>query len=172
MTITHLIPCRKKRDFAPLARGVNPFFGDIGISNFFDRMFDDFRTGVDTSPLRSSGKSLVQGFRPGVNVEEDEEKILVTLEVPGMTEDNFDVSINDEYLTIRGEKKEDYEEQEGKSQVIGRSYGSFTRHLPLRAGIDHDKVDASIKNGLLTITLPKSEREIDKVKKINVSHAK
>ena len=172
MTIKHLIPCRRKRDFAPVAKGFDPFFGDTGISNFFDRMFDDFLPGVDTSPLRRSGKSLARGFNPGVNVEEDEEKILVTLEVPGMTEDNFDVSINDDYLTIRGEKKEDYEKQEGKTQVIGRSYGSFTRHLPLSVGIDHDKVDASIKNGLLTITLPKSEREVDKVKKISVSHAK
>jgi HSP20 family protein len=98
----------------------------------------------------------------------------VRAELPGIDEKDIDVRLSDGTLTIRGEKKEEREEREegGSYYVSERRYGSFQRSFRIPEGIDHDKVDASFRKGVLTITLPKTPEAQQKAKKIEVKGEK
>ena len=108
------------------------------------------------------------GFAPAVNLRQTDEGIEVTAELPGIDEKNVDVSLADNVLTIRGEKKEEREQEEGGWQVSERSFGTFVRNLSLPIEVDEDKVSAQFKNGVLTIALPAAADAERKAKKIAV----
>ena len=95
---------------------------------------------------------------PRVDVAETEDKVQVSAELPGIDPENVDVSIAHDVLTISGEKREEREEKKRDYHRIERSYGSFRRSVPLPTEVDTDKAEAHFKNGLLTITLPKTEK--------------
>ena len=88
---------------------------------------------------------------------EDNNNVMVRLEAPGMDADDFDLSVVDEYLLIRGEKRIQREQREGRYTMMECAYGRFERALPLPAAVDSDKARAKYKRGVLTITLPKSQ---------------
>lgn len=105
-------------------------------------------------------------FSPALDVKEDEKNIYVHAELPGLDEDHIDISIKDGVLALKGEKKTE-EKKEGENYVrIERSYGSFHRSVALSSDVDESKVDARFKNGVLSITLPKTinERKEQKIK--------
>jgi HSP20 family protein len=127
-------------------------------------LFDTFFRGFELEPF----KGRFGAFSPSVDVKESDKDISVTAELPGLDDKDIDVSLSRDSLTIKGEKKEEKEEKGKDYYRMERSFGSFSRTIPLPAEIDVDKVKAEFKKGLLTVTLPKSEKAIKEKKKISV----
>jgi HSP20 family protein len=101
-----------------------------------------------------------------VDVRETETEVVVEAEVPGLKADELDVSVSNGTLTIRGERKSEREEKEGDYHMTERSHGSFSRVVSLPAAVKADGAAAKHENGIVTITLPKTEHA--KPKKIEV----
>ncbi|MEF8822963.1 MAG: Hsp20/alpha crystallin family protein, partial [Desulfohalobiaceae bacterium] len=116
----------------------------------FDLMEDLWRTPLETG--------LGQMEYPAVNISEDDRNITVEAELPGMDSKDIDISLQNNMLVLQGEKKFEDERNEGNYQRIERSYGAFSRTIPLSSSVDEDNVKASFKNGILTVTLPKQEK--------------
>lgn len=133
---------------APVMRRVfDPFaFLQAEIDRVFESVNGDLlqRTGMRQRP-----------FWPSMEVREDDSSIEVTAEMPGMSESDVDVSVNDDMLTIRGEKKTEKEDRSKAYRVVERAYGAFERSLPLPAGVDSSRVKARLANGLLHVVIPK-----------------
>jgi len=135
------------------------------LARFRDEMDDLFRSFFGDWNLPSWGATRW----PAVDVAENENAFVVKAEVPGCNADDINVSVHGNILSISGEKKVE-EEQKGKSYYhIERSYGSFRRDLTLGTEVDPDKIEASCKDGVLSLTLPKSEKA--KAVKIKVKEA-
>jgi HSP20 family protein len=118
--------------------------------DFFDRFFEDF----DLLPRMSWGESP---FTPAFDVSETEKEFIVKAEVPGMDKTDIDVNLSDGMLTIKGEKKHEKESESESYRCVERRYGTFSRTLRVPFEVEADKVDATYKDGVLKITLPKSE---------------
>ena len=99
-----------------------------------------------------------QKLWPAIDVAEDENAIVVKAEVPGCKADDIDISVHGNTLTITGEKKQEQEKKEKGYYHMERSYGSFRRDLSLPNDVDPAKVDATCKDGVLTISLQKAEK--------------
>lgn len=140
----------------------------------FDDIFDDWMTGPAALPAAfTSG----QGFAPSIDVSETDNELKICADLPGLEDKDVEVKLAGNQLTIRGEKKAEHEEKNGGEKGryfhrVERSYGSFQRSISLPFDVDPEKVDASFKNGVLTVTLPKpaevqqAERKIE-IKKAN-----
>jgi HSP20 family protein len=115
----------------------------------FDLMEDLWRTPLETG--------LGQMEYPSVNISEDEHNITVEAELPGMDSKDIDISLQNNMLVLQGEKRFEDEQTQGNYQRIERSYGAFSRTIPLSSSVDEDNVKASFKNGILSVTLPKRE---------------
>jgi len=105
---------------------------------------------------------------PKVDVAETEDAIQVTAELPGLKEEDIEVSLADHNLVISGEKKAEKEEKDKNYHRIERSFGSFHRSVPLPAEVNGEKVDASFTNGVLKVVLPKTTPSPPAGKKIPV----
>lgn len=110
----------------------------------WDRIFDNFEM-----PFGDSS------FMPSIDVHEDDHAVSISAELPGMKEEDIDISLSQNTLTISGEKKEEFEEKRKSSYRMERRYGSFRRSVALPEGIDEDKIQAIYKNGVLSILVPK-----------------
>lgn len=136
------------------------------MNSFFDNFFEGFE------PFSGIQEKFV-GFTPKLNLTEDEKELRVTVELPGLEEKDVEISLTRDVLTIRGEKKIEHEEKEKNSHYVERTYGSFERKIPVNlALIDQDNVDASLKNGILIVKMPKSKQAQSEVKKVSVRAAK
>ena len=124
----------------------------------FDLMEDLWRTPLETG--------LGQMEYPAVNISEDDKNITVEAEMPGMESKDIDISLQNNMLVLQGEKKFEDERNQGNYQRIERSYGAFSRTIPLSSSVDEDNVKASFKNGILTVTLPK--QDVERGKKIAI----
>lgn len=111
--------------------------------------------------------NLPEKWAPALDVFEDEDKVSVQVEVPGMKKDDFDISLHDDVLTVTGERKAESEQQKGESFRRERVFGSFRRSVTLPAPVKGDEVKASYQDGILTVTLPKAEES--KPRKIQVN---
>jgi HSP20 family protein len=132
-----------------------------------NRLFDDVFRGFDTR-LPSLGRfSSVGGNWPSVEISDGEKEIRVTAEVPGLDENDIEVLLDDGVLTLKGEKRSDTEDKD--RQFSERFYGRFERRVPLGYDVEEDKVSAAFKNGVLTVTLPKTERAQAKAKRIAIN---
>jgi len=129
-----------------------------------DDMFEGFLHGFDLRPFEP--RSGV--FSPSIDVVENDREISISAELPGMEEKDIDVSLSTDSLTIKGEKKEEKEDKRKGYYRMERSYGSFSRVIPLPVEIEQDKVKATFEKGVLTVTLPKTEKAIKETKKIVV----
>lgn len=126
-----------------------------------ERVFEDFdwrnplrRSAFDMEPLWRRELTWVQS--PAVDVVETDKVYEVTAELPGLDEKNVEVKVANGMLTIRGEKKEQKEDKRKDYFVSERRYGSFERRFHIPAGVDVAKIEASFKNGVLTVSLPKT----------------
>ena len=128
--------------------------------NEMDRLFDDF---MERFPARRGVGEQI--WNPDVDIQDSENEVIIKAELPGMEQSDVNVSIQDNVLTLKGEKKQEKEEKEQNFHRVERTYGSFTRVFTLPATVVADKAAAEYKNGILTITLPKVEeakpKEID-----------
>ncbi len=95
---------------------------------------------------------------PAIDVAEEEDSIIVRAEVPGCKADDINISVHGNLLTISGEKKLSEEKKEKGYYHVESSYGSFKRELTLPTDVDQSKIDATCKNGVLSVTLPKAEK--------------
>lgn len=129
-----------------------------------DDMFEGFLHGFDLRPF----ESRLGGFSPNIDVVESDKEIRISAELPGMEEKDIEVSMHKDTITLKGEKKEEKEDKGKGYYRMERSYGSFTRVIPLPAEINQDKVEATFKKGVLIVTLPKTEQAIKETKKISV----
>ncbi len=160
MTIRSLVPSFGKKR-VPVRYNDSPF---RLLHEDMNRLFDDFFRGFDLEPFDRH----LNSFNPDVEVSENDKEIKVSAELPGMDEKDIDVSLTDNELTISGEKKEE-KERNGKDYFMKeRSYGSFKRSIPLYSEIETEKVNAHFNKGVLTITMPKSAKAIEELKKIKI----
>jgi HSP20 family protein len=95
-------------------------------------------------------------WAPALDVSETKDAVMVKAEVPGMESRDIQLSLEDQLLTLKGEKKQEKEEKDEHYYRMERSYGAFVRTVRLPATVDGSKVTATFKNGLLKVTLPKS----------------
>ncbi len=135
-----------------------PFHG------LFDRVFDNF---WNDSDFVAGGEAGRRTWVPAVDIFESDESFVATADLPGLKKDDIDVSIEDNVLTVSGERKFEKGGDEGTFRRVERSYGSFRRSFTLPRGVDPSKVGAKFEDGVLTLTLPKSE--MAKSRKITVS---
>lgn len=156
----NIVPSEKKS--VPVKREeFNPF---ALLRQEMNTLFDNFSRGFEMEPF--TGR--FGAFSPSVDVRENDKEIKVSAELPGMDDKDIDVSLTKDALTIKGEKKEEKEDKGKDYYRIERSYGSFSRTIPLPTEIDIDKVKAEFKKGVLTVILPKSAQAIKEMKKIPV----
>lgn len=133
----------------------DPFFRDpFAPFEQMDRWFGDF------SPAK---------FRPIVDVVDEETALCVTAELPGMTKDDIQLRIDQDMLVVRGEKKNANERTENGVYRSERFYGAFERAIPLPSDLDHDAIDASFDNGVLTVRLPKVAPAENKARTIAIN---
>ena len=128
-----------------------------------DRFWDGF---LDERPRKMSRKG--GHWFPSVDVSETKKEIIVKAELPGMSPKDIDISFSEGCLTIRGEKKQEREENGQDYRLHERSYGSFIRLVPLPTEVIQNKASASYRDGVLRITLPKSEEARSREIKIEV----
>ena len=157
-----LLPWSREKSLERERKYNHPF---MTFQEEMNRAFDNFYKGFPT--LDNLGESY-SGVNLKVNVSEDENAFHVTAELPGVDEKEVDLSISNNTLILKGEKKEEKEEKKDNTYYKECSYGSFHREVPLAMEIDENKVDASFKNGVLTVTLPKTKAAKEHVKKIAV----
>ena len=108
-------------------------------------------------------------FMPAAEMEETDNEIVVKLEIPGMEASDLDIQVTETSITIGGERKEETKIEEKGMVRSEFSYGKFERIIPLSARIQNDKVKAEYKNGILILTLPKTEAEKHKIVKVKVA---
>ena len=126
--------------------------GDLArLHGEMDDLFDGFFRGLDRP---------FAGYKawPAIDVAEEEDAIIVRAEVPGCKADDIDISVHGNVLTISGEKKLSEEKKEKGYYHVESSYGSFRRELTLSTDVDQSKIDATYKDGVLSVTLPKAEK--------------
>lgn len=132
------------------------------VNRLFDDVFRGFGSGL---PAFGSASAFGAGW-PSVEIADTDKEIKVTAEVPGLEEKDIEVLLNDGVLTLRGEKRSENEDKD--RQFSERYYGRFERRIPLGVEVDEDKVAASFRNGVLTVTLPKTEKAQTQVKRIAI----
>ena len=110
------------------------------------------------------------GWAPAIEVFEKEDKFVVKAEIPGMKEEDIDISVVGDTLTIKGERKAESEVKEDDYYCCERSYGSFSRSIAVPSNVDAKKIEASYEDGVLEVSLPKAPEV--KPKKIAVSAKK
>ena len=165
---------RKAGEPTSLPEGWRPF---EALRKEVDRLFEDFgRDDFWRRPFRSLAgfeKKLAKRFiaSPAVDIIENDKAYEITAELPGLDEKNIEVSVANGGLTIKGEKKDEKEETQRDYYVSERSYGSFERYFGLPESVDPDKIEASFKNGVLKVTLPKTAEAQKPAKKIEVKAA-
>lgn len=119
-------------------------------SNLFDRFFND-------TMARSGGSAY--SFVPRVDIMEEDKAFEVHVAVPGMNKDDFKIDLNDNYLTISGERKFNREKKEDNFYSMETQYGTFSRSFSLPENVDANKISAKYVNGILEVTIPKDEKK-------------
>jgi HSP20 family protein len=123
----------------------------------FDRLMRSWASPVSVSEF---------DWNPSVDVSESDDEIVVKAEIPGVSPQDVDISVDDNHLIISGEKRQESEEKEQNYYRVERCYGSFRRSLALPSGADVDNIKASSKDGVLSIHIPKVESK--KSRKIEI----
>jgi len=126
-------------------------FTPTSFSNLIDRFFND-------SLARSGGSSY--SFVPRVDVLEDEKAFEIHVAVPGMNKEDFKIDLNDNFLTISGERKFTREKKENNYHSVETQYGTFSRSFTLSENVDANKISAKYVNGILEVNIPKDEKKV------------
>lgn len=141
--------------------GADPLFS---LHREMNRLFDEV---MGSGMPMQAGQGAGQILNAQMNVSETESEIRIEAEMPGVSEQDIDVQLNDDVLTIRGEKRFERKDDKENYHFVERSFGTFQRSLRLPFAVDPEQVRASFENGVLTVTLPKSARA-ERTRKIQV----
>jgi len=133
-------------------------------------LFDSFFRQLSDLPLSPALFAEPIGWTPAVELVDTGDAFVLTAEVPGIDRDDLEVDVQDDLLTIRGTKKDEFEKQDRRYQIYERSYGSFERSFSLPRSVDLDKISAEFENGVLKIRLPKTE--VARGRKIEIKKAR
>lgn len=153
-TLTRFVPFRSPlQDVAVLQNRLNSIFNDFARPDAGDEI--------------TSGS-----FIPAVDVYEDEHKLVLKLEAPGIKQEDFDIHVENQTLTIKGERRFETDEKEENFHRIERRYGSFARSFSLPQTVDTNGVEANYDAGVLSISLPKKAESKPKQVKIAVGSSK
>ena len=144
-----------------------PFREFATLQDRLNRVFRDSYSGADRDDSLTTSS-----FAPAVDVYEDEHKVTLKIEVPGIDEKDIDVQVENNILTVHGERKIEKEEKEENYRRVERQYGSFTRTFTLPTTVDSEKVSATYDKGVLKIALPKKAEAKPKQIKVNVGGTK
>lgn len=141
-----------------------------------DRLFEDFGPVGWRMPFRRPSAFELAWPRPegwlhtpAMDMVEKDDAFEITAELPGLDETNVEIKLANGNLTIKGEKKQETEERKQEYHLSERRYGSFQRTFRVPESVDTDKIDASFKNGVLTVTLPKSSTAKPSEKQIAIN---
>ena len=131
---------------------INPWSGVRSLQGTLDRFFTDF----DRPLTRSDGNVAERSWNPSVDVFETAEELVFTAEFPGFEKDDLSISVDDGLLTIATERE--FKEDDSRDYLrVERRYGRFERSFRLPTTVDPDRISANLKNGILTVVLPKKE---------------
>ncbi len=126
-------------------------FVPTSFSNLIDRFFSD-------SLARTGGSAY--SFVPKVDILETSKSYEIQVAIPGVNKEDFKIDLNDNHLTISGERKFTKEKKENDLHVVETQYGNFSRSFALPENVDAGKINAAYNNGILEITVPKDEKKI------------
>jgi HSP20 family protein len=135
-----------------------PFFGLRGLQDEMNRVFSDY--------FDESAEKSVALITPAVDLVDTPDSLQVRVELPGVKKEDVEITLKDDVLTIKGEKKVEKEEKGENRYYVERNYGSFSRSLTLPTSVKSDKVKAVFTDGVLEVVLPKAEEE--KAKKVQI----
>ncbi len=138
-----------------MTRRPSEFTGEMGGLRRLNRMLDDAFT---TWPFRDENGTIASAWIPPVDVFEGEGALKIVAEIPGVDAGDLKISLENNTLTLRGEKKQVAEEKTEKVHRYERTYGQFERTFSLPSTVDADRIEARFEHGVLTVTLPKVER--------------
>ena len=130
---------------------LNEYTTPTAFSNLIDRFFNE-------SLGRTGGSQY--SFVPKVDIIENEKAFELHVVVPGMNKEDFKIDLNDNFLTVSGERKSTREKKENNFHSIESQYGTFSRSFSLPENVDAAKISAAYVNGVLEITIPKDEKKI------------
>jgi HSP20 family protein len=169
MNMRDLIPWTRSQDSLPdLFRDdrTSPF---LTLHREMNRLLDEAVRGFASLPSSLTGRrsDFVNPAWPKLEVAETDKQITVSAEIPGMEEKDVELLFDDGNLIVRGEMKSETEDKE--RQFSERFYGRFERRIPVGMDIEESKIEASFKNGVLKVTLPKTERAQTKAKRIAIN---
>jgi HSP20 family protein len=178
--IRELVPKKAKKSHLPVnVERYTGFEPDAWSRSFLDlrkatnRLFDDFYKNLrmplmDEEAPWAFKTDIWESNWPRVDMSESDNDIVITAELPGVDKDSVDISVTDNRITISGEKREQQNLEERGYYKTERSYGSFQRSFYLPCKVESDKVDAHFTDGVLTVNLPKSMAESERIKKIPI----
>lgn len=144
----------------------DPFRDFLSLQNEVGRMFEK------TFGLGEAGREVGLAWTPAVDAYETGDKIVVKAEIPEVDAKDVDITLTDDALVIRGERKFSEEVKEEDYYRLERRYGTFQRSIPIPIAVKREEVSATYRNGVLEITLPKSEEAKPKEIKVKVEKAK
>ncbi len=128
--------------------GLAPWRAPWGFEEEFNRFFEGFGRGLN---------SAEESFTPAIDVQETDEAYVVEADVPGIGREDVHIEVNEDVLTIRGERKSEHEEKHKDYHCVERQSGSFRRCITIPGGFKSDAVDAKFEEGVLRVTLPKRD---------------
>ena len=167
MTIRDRVPrFGRERENTSVARGHwDPF---RGFQREINSLFDDFLADFPVISQQHEEGLAPSVFIPKIDVSESDNEMKISAELPGMDEKDISVEIENDSVTIRGERKENKEDKGKNWYRREQSYGSFSRLIPLPSGVEGEKARAKFKKGVLNISVPKKEDEQAKRKTITI----
>lgn len=159
-----ILPIKRRKELAERRDVENQM---ASFQEEMNRMFDNFFADPFASLAVRSPRWAAE-FNPRVDISETDDALKVSAELPGMEEKDIQITLEQDALILSGEKKTETEEKGRNFHHVERSYGSFQRVIPLPVEVVPDKAEATFKNGLLTVTLPKAPSAVKAAHKITI----
>ena len=155
-----------------ITRSTSPFLADVStLQGRFNRLLDEALRGWPQG-AQDDGDSLVGRWLPPVDVFEDKDAVRITAELPGVKPEDVKISLENNVLTVRGEKRQTAEETTDRVHRYERTYGAFERSFAVPSTVDAEHIQASYDQGVLTVRLPKVERAKPRQIDVKVQAAK
>jgi len=167
MSVRDLIPFGRERGQVPSVFRDDERDPFLSLHRQVNRLFDDVFRNFGPGPLSSRVFTANGGRWPSVEISDGEKEVRVIAEVPGMEDKDIEFLLDDGVLTLKGERRSESEDKD--KQFSERFYGRFERRIPLGYEVEEDKVDARFKNGVLTVTLPKTAKAQSHAKRIAIT---
>ena len=143
-------------------------FRRTAVPDVFKEMEELTRHLWEGFPLRDPTMGENVEWTPRIDITETGNSVEVTAEIPGMEKKDIDISLDGDLLVIKGEKRQEKEEKGRSYHRVERRFGSFSRMVRLPYDVKDEKIDATYKNGILKVTLPKAQTEAKKVTHVDV----